>query len=112
MTDRPRRKLIEVALPPAAINVASAREKSIKVGRPTSVHLWWVRRPLGACWRAPSPLLDGLAGRATTVTVTRNQIGKSLNVPDRWYLAIVEVDDDGAAEPIYLRRPFASGEAS
>jgi putative DNA methylase len=45
----PRRKLIEVALPLEAINVASAREKSIRHGHPSTIHLWWARRPLAAC---------------------------------------------------------------
>ena len=44
-----RRKLIEVALPLEAINVASAREKSIRHGHPSTLHLWWARRPLAAC---------------------------------------------------------------
>ena len=44
-----KKKLIEVALPLEAINVASAREKAIKTGKPTSLHLWWARRPLAAC---------------------------------------------------------------
>jgi putative DNA methylase len=44
-----KRKLIEVALPLEAINVASAREKSIRHGHPSTVHLWWARRPLAAC---------------------------------------------------------------
>src|SRR5438477_5600739 len=43
------RKLIEVALPLDAINVASAREKSIRHGHPSTLHLWWARRPLAAC---------------------------------------------------------------
>jgi len=43
-----RRKLIEVALPLAAINKASAREKSIRHGHPSTLHLWWARRPLAA----------------------------------------------------------------
>ena len=43
------RKLIEVALPLEAINVASAREKSIRHGHPSTLHLWWARRPLAAC---------------------------------------------------------------
>jgi hypothetical protein len=51
--------------------------------------------------------VKGRAEGATTVTVTRNEIQKSLNVPDRWYLAIVEVNAGQAAEPVYLRRPFA-----
>jgi putative DNA methylase len=42
------KKLIEVALPLDAINVASAREKSIRHGHPNTLHLWWARRPLAA----------------------------------------------------------------
>ncbi|MCC6973769.1 MAG: DUF1156 domain-containing protein [Anaerolineae bacterium] len=45
----PRKKLIEVALPLEAINEASAREKSIRHGHPSTLHLWWARRPLAAC---------------------------------------------------------------
>ncbi|MCC6958027.1 MAG: DUF1156 domain-containing protein [Anaerolineales bacterium] len=44
-----RKKLIEVALPLDAINAASAREKSIRHGHPSTLHLWWARRPLAAC---------------------------------------------------------------
>src|SRR5437867_3668986 len=43
-----RKKLIEVALPLEAINGASAREKSIRHGHPSTLHLWWARRPLAA----------------------------------------------------------------
>src|SRR6516162_9011348 len=43
-----RTKLIEVALPLDAINKASAREKSIRHGHPSTLHLWWARRPLAA----------------------------------------------------------------
>ena len=43
-----RKKLIEVALPLDAINIASAREKSILHGHPSTLHLWWARRPLAA----------------------------------------------------------------
>lgn len=43
-----RKKLIEVALPLVAINEASAREKSIRHGHPSTLHLWWARRPLAA----------------------------------------------------------------
>jgi putative DNA methylase len=42
------RKLIEVALPLEAINRESAREKSIRHGHPSTLHLWWARRPLAA----------------------------------------------------------------
>ena len=42
------RKLIEVALPLNAINEACAKEKSIRHGHPSTLHLWWARRPLAA----------------------------------------------------------------
>jgi putative DNA methylase len=42
------RKLIEVALPLDAINAACTREKSIRHGHPSTLHLWWARRPLAA----------------------------------------------------------------
>jgi putative DNA methylase len=43
-----RKKLIEVALPLEAINAASAKEKNIRHGHPSTLHLWWARRPLAA----------------------------------------------------------------
>jgi len=49
MTSTYKKKLIEVAIPLEAINVASAREKSIRHGHPSTLHLWWARRPLAAC---------------------------------------------------------------
>jgi putative DNA methylase len=44
-----RKKMIEVAIPLDAINKQSAREKSIRHGHPSTLHLWWARRPLAAC---------------------------------------------------------------
>ncbi|MFK8021900.1 MAG: DUF1156 domain-containing protein [Pseudomonadales bacterium] len=49
MTAPYKKKLIEVAIPLEAINTASAREKSIRHGHPSTLHLWWARRPLAAC---------------------------------------------------------------
>ncbi len=43
-----KKKLIEVALPLEAINAESSREKSIRHGHPSTLHLWWARRPLAA----------------------------------------------------------------
>ncbi len=43
------KKLIEVALPLKAINEASVREKSIRHGHPSTLHLWWSRKPLATC---------------------------------------------------------------
>ncbi len=44
-----RKKLIEVALPLEAINKEVAREKSIRHGHPSTLHLWWAWRQLAAC---------------------------------------------------------------
>jgi putative DNA methylase len=48
MTIKAPKKLIEVALPLDDINVAAVREKSIRHGHPSTLHLWWARRPLAA----------------------------------------------------------------
>src|SRR4051812_16546316 len=45
---RIRKKLIEVSIPLEDINAESAREKSIRHGHPSTLHLWWARRPLAA----------------------------------------------------------------
>ena len=50
--------------------------------------------------------VKGRVEGATTVTVTRGEVAKSFNVPDQWFLAIVEVRGDDALAPTYLRRPF------
>jgi len=44
-----RKKLIEVALPLDAINAASSREKSIRQRHPSTLHVWWSRKPLATC---------------------------------------------------------------
>ena len=44
-----RKKLIEVDLPLDAINAESKREKSIRHGHPSTLHIWWSRKPLAAC---------------------------------------------------------------
>jgi putative DNA methylase len=50
MTTMHRKKLIEVALPLAAINEACVEEKAVpRHGHPSTLHLWWARRPLAAC---------------------------------------------------------------
>ena len=48
MSTRPK-KLIEVTLPLETINRDAAREKSIRHAHPSTLHLWWARRPLAAC---------------------------------------------------------------
>jgi putative DNA methylase len=67
-----RKKLIEVSLPLDAINKAAAREKSIRHGHPSTLHLWWARRPLAAARAVifaqmvddPSSYVDVLRGDA------------------------------------------------
>ena len=44
-----RTKLIETGMPLRAINEQSQREKSIRHGHPSTLHLWWSRKPLAAC---------------------------------------------------------------
>ncbi len=48
MTNAPKKKLIEVSLPLEAINAEASREKSIRHGHPSTLHLYWARRPLAA----------------------------------------------------------------
>lgn len=48
MTTAPKKKLIEVSLPLEAINAEASREKSIRHGHPSTLHLYWARRPLAA----------------------------------------------------------------
>ncbi|MCX7103164.1 MAG: DUF1156 domain-containing protein, partial [Methylobacter sp.] len=76
------KKLIEVALPLEAINLESAREKSIRHGHPSTLHLWWARRPLAACravlW---SSLVDDPSGYMPTeesANVERERLFKIL----------------------------------
>ncbi|MBK7202806.1 DUF1156 domain-containing protein [Candidatus Amarolinea dominans] len=58
MIQHPKKKLIEVALPLDAINTASAREKSIRHGHPSTLHLWWARRPLAGSAQIFSQMVD------------------------------------------------------
>ncbi len=43
-----RKKLIEVAMPLTDLSDAAAKEKTVRQGHPSSLHLWWARRPLAA----------------------------------------------------------------
>lgn len=48
-----RKRLIDVSIPLETINAASAREKSLRQGHPSTPHLWWAPRPLAACRTMP-----------------------------------------------------------
>jgi len=73
-TEPHKKKLIEVALPLDAINKASAREKSIRHGHPSTLHLWWARRPLAAA-RAVifSQMVDDPSGYTETLMSDPNK---------------------------------------
>ena len=49
MLPKERKRLAEVDFPIAVVSKHSAREKSIRHGHPSTLHLWWARRPLAAC---------------------------------------------------------------
>jgi putative DNA methylase len=84
MTVKTRKKLIEVALPLEAINAASAREKSIRHGHPSTLHLWWARRPLAAARAVifgqmvddPSTYVDTLLGVPETQRAAERECKK------------------------------------
>ncbi|TVR79630.1 MAG: DUF1156 domain-containing protein [Rhodospirillales bacterium] len=79
-----RKKLIEVALPLEAINKASAREKSIRHGHPSTLHLWWARRPLAAARAVifaqmvddPSAYVETLLGAPETRRAAQRELKK------------------------------------
>ena len=79
-----RKKLIEVALPLAAINAASGREKSIRHGHPSTLHLWWARRPLAAARAVlfaqmvddPSEYVDVLLSDPAKIRAARRELKK------------------------------------
>lgn len=82
------KKLIEVALPLDAINAACAREKSIRHGHPSTLHLWWARRPLAAARAVifaqmvddPSEYLDVLRSEPKLRREAERQLKKKLEV--------------------------------
>ena len=82
----PSKKLIEVALPLDAINAASAREKSIRHGHPSTLHLWWARRPLAAARAVifaqmvddPSEYVDVLRSDPAKMRAARRALKKRL----------------------------------
>lgn len=86
MTTAHKKKLIEVAIPLEAINAASAREKSIRHGHPSTLHLWWARRPLAACRAVlfaqlvddPSSYTDALLDDPSIRLQAEDELGKQL----------------------------------
>jgi adenine-specific DNA methylase len=73
--NKPKR-LIEVSLPLKAISAQSAREKSIRHGHISTLHIWWARRPLAAMRAAifasliPAPDTDAERERLENLIAT------------------------------------------
>ena len=120
-----RPKLIEVALPLEAINKAAAREKSIRHGHPSTLHLWWARRPLAATraviWAS---LVDDPSGDESLTPeeqeIERQRLFKILerlvvwensNNPDVLAEAKAEIDRCFPDGPPPILDPFAGGGA-
>ena len=99
-----RKKLIEVALPLDAINKASAREKSIRHGHPSTLHLWWARRPLAAARAVifaqmvddPSAYVDVLLSDPKKKRAAERELQKRLA---EYEAKQALADDDAIAEP-------------
>lgn len=118
-------KLIEVALPLATINAEAAREKSIRHGHPSTLHLWWARRPLAAAraviWAS---LVDDPSGDDTLTDEQQEKERKRLfgilerlvkwensNNPDVLAEAKAEIDRCFPDGPPPILDPFGGGGA-
>lgn len=119
------KKLIEVALPLEAINKESAREKSIRHGHPSTLHLWWARRPLAAAraviW---SSLVDDPSSHPEQFPTEEAQnaererlfrileklvVWENSNNPDVLDEAKAEIMKSTGGNPPALLDPFAGG---
>lgn len=128
MTERPlvqKRKLIEVALPLEAINKASAKEKSVRHGHPSTLHLWWARRPLAAARAVlfaqlvddPSSHPDRFPTEADVVTerrrlhdlIERMVVWENSGDTDLFRQAHQEILDSTGGNPPPILDPFAGG---
>ena len=118
-------KLIEVALPLAAINKAASREKSIRHGHPSTLHLWWARRPLAATraviWAS---LVDDPSGDESLTPEEQEEerqrlfkilerlvVWENSNNPDVLAEAKAEIDRCFPDGPPPILDPFAGGGA-
>ncbi|PTX52328.1 putative DNA methylase [Gemmobacter caeni] len=99
-----KKKLIEVALPLEAINAASSREKSIRHGHPSTLHLWWARRPLAACRAVlfaqlvddPSEHVDALLADPKTRAAAETELAKRVHA---WEERQGDRSEDAVAAP-------------
>jgi putative DNA methylase len=120
-----RRKLIEVSLPLEAINREAAREKAIRHGHPSTLHLWWARRPLAAA-RAVlfAQLVDDPSAHPDRYPTEEDQqrrreelhslikklvLWENTNNPDVLAEAHKEILDSTGGNPPTILDPFAGG---
>jgi putative DNA methylase len=120
-----KKKLIEVALPLETINTQSAREKSIRHGHPSTLHLWWARRPLAAAraviWASlvddPSSLPEQFPTEEAQ-NAERERLFKILSELVKWEnsnnqivldAAKAEILKSASGNPPALLDPFAGG---
>jgi putative DNA methylase len=109
------KKLIEVALPLDAINAAAAREKSIRHGHPSTMHLWWARRPLAAAravifgqlvhdpedlWRCQNPGKEPVPQNKAAWTKVRSRLFKIIEDLVLWENTTNETVLNAAREAI------------
>jgi putative DNA methylase len=109
------KKLIEVALPLDAINAAAAREKSIRHGHPSTLHLWWARRPLAAAravifgqlvhdpedlWRCQNPGKEPVPQNKAAWTKARSRLFKIIEDLVLWENTTNETVLNAAREAI------------
>jgi putative DNA methylase len=109
------KKLIEVALPLDAINAAAAREKSIRHGHPSTLHLWWARRPLAAAravifgqlvhdpedlWRCQNPGKEPVPQNKAAWTKARTRLFKIIEDLVLWENTTNEAVINAAREAI------------
>lgn len=88
-----KRKLIEVSIPLEAINEQSAREKSIRHGHPSTLHLWWARRPLAAARTVLfGQLVDDPSSHVERYRMEARESGVHDSEVDRWVEARVQVE--------------------
>ena len=120
-----KKKLIEVALPLDAISRASVREKSIRQGLPSGLHMWWARRPLVAAravlWaslvddpsaypeRFPTEADRALERRRLFGILERFVVWENSNNPMMLAEARAEVDKSCDGEPPSILDPFCGG---
>jgi putative DNA methylase len=122
-----KKKLIEVAIPLNEINEAASREKSIRHGHPSTLHLWWARRPLAAAravifaqlvddpFSSPDKfptIEDQVAERERLFELIKNLIKwENSNDPETLSAAITEIQKSCGEVALEFLDPFAGGGA-